>query len=308
MNNIILLLACFGLGIALRASGRLPDTAPSALNGFVVNVSLPALTLVTVHGLKLEPQLALAALMPWLLFGLGLAFFWTVGRLLKLPRATVGALALTGSLANTSFIGLPMIETWYGPEHLGVGIVVDQLGSYLVLSTLGVLLAGVCAARGPGGARLSARALARKVFGFAPFVSLLLALALMPVSYPEWLDTLLRRLAATLVPLALVSVGFQLRLSQIRGRLPLLALGMGFKLVIGPALVLAVLAGLLGQRGPVIQVTVFEAAMGPMIGAAIVAMDHDLDPSLVTLMVGLGIPLSFATLPVWWWLLQPLAG
>ncbi|MBL8999242.1 MAG: hypothetical protein JNL44_18390, partial [Gemmatimonadetes bacterium] len=135
----------------------------------------------------------------------------------------------------------------------------------------------------------------------------LLALALMPVSYPEWLDTLLRRLAATLVPLALVSVGFQLRLSQIRGRLPLLALGMGFKLVIGPALVLAVLAGLLGQRGPVIQVTVFEAAMGPMIGAAIVAMDHDLDPSLVTLMVGLGIPLSFATLPVWWWLLQPLA-
>ena len=308
MNNIVLLLACFALGIALRASGRLPESAPSALNGFVVNVSLPALTLVTVHGLELEPQLAFAALMAWLLFGFGVAFFWTVGRLMHLPRATVGALALTGSLANTSFIGLPMIEAWYGPQYLGVGIVADQLGSYLVLSTLGVLLAGVCAAEASGGARLDLRALARKVFTFAPFVSLLAALLLMPVSYPEWLDTLLRRLGATLVPLALVSVGFQLRLSQIRGRLPLLALGLGFKLVIGPALVLAVLAGLLGQRGAVIQVTVFEAAMGPMIGAAIVAMDHDLDPSLVTLMVGLGIPLSFATLPVWWWLLQPLGG
>ena len=42
----------------------------------------------------------------------------------------------------------------------------------------------------------------------------------------------------------------------------------------------------------------------PMIGAAIVAMDHDLDPALVTLMVGIGVPLTFATLPVWWWLLQ----
>ena len=58
------------------------------------------------------------------------------------------------------------------------------------------------------------------------------------------------------------------------------------------------------MRDPIIQVSIFEAAMGPMIGAAIVAMDHDLDPSLVTLMIGLGIPLSFLTLPGWWWLLQ----
>ena len=32
---------------------------------------------------------------------------------------------------------------------------------------------------------------------------------------------------------------------------------------------------------------------------AIVAMDHKLDPSLVALMVGLGIPLSFLTLVAW---------
>ncbi len=44
--------------------------------------------------------------------------------------------------------------------------------------------------------------------------------------------------------------------------------------------------------------------MGPMIGAANVAMDRDLDPSLTTLMVGIGIPLSFLTPPGWWWLLQ----
>jgi predicted permease len=301
MNNVILLLACFALGIVLRASGRLPDNAPAALNGFVINVSLPALTLVTVRGLELQPQLALAALTPWLLFGLGVAFFWSVARALKLPRPTMGALVLTGAMANTSFIGIPMIETWYGAGYVGVGIVIDQLGSYMTLSTLGLLLAAVCASRD---ARFDAEALVRKLLRFAPFVSLLVALALTSVPYPEWLETLLRRLAATLVPLALVSVGMQLRLSQIRGRMVTLSLGLAFKLAIGPALVLAVLAGILGQRGPVIQVSVFEAAMGPMIGAAIVAMDHDLDPGLVTLMVGIGVPLSFATLPAWWWLLQ----
>ena len=306
MNNIALLIACFALGVLLRTSGRLPAAAPGALNGFIVNVSLPALTLLTVHGLTLHPQLALAALMPWLLFAAGAGFFWAVGRMLKLPRATIGALVLTGGLANTSFVGLPMIETWYGREYMGVGIVIDQLGSYLVLSTLGILVAGLCRG-GPAGERPSLLGVARKIASFTPFVALVAALLLRPLAYPEWLSFTLGRLADTLVPLALVSVGFQLRLSQIKGRVPLLLLGLGFKLVIGPLLMLLILVGLLDQTGPVIRVTVFEAAMGPMIGAAIVAMDHDLDPSLVTLMVGLGIPLSFATLPAWWWLLERLA-
>jgi predicted permease len=61
---------------------------------------------------------------------------------------------------------------------------------------------------------------------------------------------------------------------------------------------------LLGAGGPIGQVTIFEAAMAPQIGAAIVAIENKLDPPLVTLMVGLGIPLSFLTLPVWWYVLQ----
>jgi len=36
-----------------------------------------------------------------------------------------------------------------------------------------------------------------------------------------------------------------------------------------------------------------------MIGGAVVAIENKLDPELVTLMVGIGIPLSFVTLSVW---------
>ena len=36
-----------------------------------------------------------------------------------------------------------MIETFYGPEYLGLGILIDQAGSYLVLSTLGILVASI---------------------------------------------------------------------------------------------------------------------------------------------------------------------
>ncbi len=46
--------------------------------------------------------------------------------------------------------------------------------------------------------------------------------------------------------------------------------------------------------------------MGPQIGGAIVAMQFGLNPALITLMVGIGIALSFFTLPIWYFGLAAL--
>lgn len=303
MNNFILLIACFVLGMLLRRSGRLPANAHAALNGFVIHISLPALTLLYVHALRIELRLLFPIAMAWVMFVVGFFAFWAAGRLLALPPATVGALILTGSLANTSFIGLPMIETYYGAHGLGLGILIDQMGTYLVLSTLGLVVAALYG----DGAGITVRSVARRLVTFAPFLALVAAVLLIPVHYPAWFETLLQRLGATLVPLALVSVGYQIQWSAVHGKLRELGMGLIFKLVLGPAIVAALFAGLLGARGETIQITIFEAAMAPQIGAAIVAVDHDLDPALVTLMVGIGIPLSFVTVPLWWHVLKPLA-
>src|SRR5262249_33709152 len=231
---------------------------------------------------------------------LGCAFFWLVGRMLGFSPATTGALMLTGGLANTAFIGLPMIEAFYGPEFLGLGILIDQVGSYLVLSTVGIIVASIYSS----GESLNAKAIIRRIALFVPFQAFVLALVLLPFAYPAWLSELLKRLGGTLIPLALVSVGYQLRLSAVRGKAIALMTGLFFKLALAPALILVLFAALLGAEGQVMRVTVFEAAMAPMIGASIVAMDHDLDPPLVTLMLGVGIPLSFLTLPAWWYFLN----
>jgi hypothetical protein len=214
MSNYLLLGACFLLGLVLRRSGRLPDNAAASLNAFVVHISLPSLTLTYVHGLHLQTTLILPALMAWVMFGIGCGFFWLTAKLLGFSRATTGALMLTGGLANTSFVGLPMIETFYGPQFLGLGILIDQLGSYFVLSTLGILVASLYSS----GRSISAKAVIRRIVRFVPFQAFVVALLLMPFEYPVWLDELLKRLGATLVPIALVSVGYQLRLSHVRGK------------------------------------------------------------------------------------------
>ncbi|MCD8491891.1 MAG: hypothetical protein LRY51_08325 [Geovibrio sp.] len=47
---------------------------------------------------------------------------------------------LSGGLGNTSFVGFPMINAFYGEELIGIGVLCDQ-GSFFVLSTLGIMVA-----------------------------------------------------------------------------------------------------------------------------------------------------------------------
>jgi len=68
MGNIVLLFVCLAIGMALRKSGRAPADAHVALNMFIIHVSLPAVTLLQVHKIVLQPALAYSIAMPWLLF------------------------------------------------------------------------------------------------------------------------------------------------------------------------------------------------------------------------------------------------
>lgn len=299
MNNLILLILCFIAGIILSRFKRMPDNAPATLNSFIIHVSFPALTLLYIHDLKFSSDMWLVALMAWLVFGLAAGFFWLAGRWLNLPRATVGALIVVGGLGNTSFFGLPMVEAYYGSEALGTAIIADQLGSFFVLSVLGITVAGIYSSGRP-----AAGEILRRIVQFPPFIALLVALLLIPVDYADWFTVLLKRLGDTLAPLALLSVGLQLRLGHLAGNGRNLTIGLLFKLVLAPLVIFLLYVPLLGASGQAMQVTLFEAAMPPMITAAIVAAEHDLDPPLANLMVAVGLVVSFFTLSAWWFLLR----
>src|SRR3954463_9064639 len=131
MQNIALLLTCFALGIVLRQIGRLPENAHATLNAFIIHVSLPALILLYVHRLPLDASIIYPVVMPWLMFVIGLVILATNARLARWSAQTTGGLVLSASLANTAFLGLPMIETFYGASFLGLGILIDQLGTYM---------------------------------------------------------------------------------------------------------------------------------------------------------------------------------
>jgi malate permease and related proteins len=299
MNNLLLLILCFIVGMVLHRFKRMPDNSPATLNSFIIHVSLPALTLLYIHGVKFSSTVFLIALMAWLVFGFSALFFYYVGRWLALPRATVGTLILLGGLGNTSFFGLPMVEAFYGQTGITTAIVADLLGSFFVLSILGISVAGIYAAERP-----SAALIVKRIVVFPPFIALLLALLLIPTNYPDWLTALLQRLGDTLAPLALLSVGLQLRLGDFASVRRNVLLGLSFKLLLAPLAIYLLYVQLLGARGEAMQVTIFEAAMPPMITAAIIAAEHHLDAKLANLMVAIGLLISFVSLTIWYWLLH----
>ncbi len=277
----------------------MPDNAPATLNSFIIHVSLPALTLLYIHGLKLDSSVLLTGLMAWILFGFSVLFFGLIGKYRRWSRSSTGALILVGGLGNTSFFGLPMIEAFYGKAGMTTGIIVDQLGSFLVLSLLGITVAGVYSSGRPTLAQI-----VKRIAVFPPFIALLVALLLMPFEYADGFVSLLHRLGDTLAPLALLSVGLQLRMEHIAEHWRKLSLGLSFKLVLAPLLIYFLYVPLLGGHGQSTQILVFEAAMPSMITASIVASEHHLNPPLANLLVAVGLLLSFFSLTLCWWFLR----
>ena len=131
---------------------------------------------------------------------------------------------------------------------------------------------------------------------------MILAFLLKSFTYPDTLTNLLKMMAATLVPLVMVAVGFQLTLRLNKQVMSQLSIGLAIKLIIAPlaALLICKISGL---KGEAVQVSIFEAGMPPMVSAGALAILANLSPALTAALVGIGIILSFATLPVLYQLL-----
>lgn len=299
MDNLILIAVSFTAGLLMRRFSRMPAETPVALNMFIIYVSLPAMVLNYLHGLDFRPAMFLPASMPWLTFGLSALFFVVAGRLLKLPRATVGALILCGGLGNTSFFGFPMIEAFYGKQGIVHGIIIDQLGSFIAVSILGVTVAGIYSH-----GKTDLRSIIKRVLLFPSFIALLVAVLLNDVTYSAWFANLVKRLSDMLAPMALFSVGFQFNPGHIGKSRNALALGLAFKLIVVPAVMFLVYVIFAGMHGLPARITIFEAAMPSMITGGIIAAEHRLDPPLANLMVSLGLLVSFVTLALWTVLLR----
>jgi predicted permease len=299
MNNFILIFTCLLFGFVLQFFKKLPSNTSKGLNWIVIYICLPALALYYIPQIKWQNQLLYPIGVAWIGFMGSFLLFRFLGQKWGWSKKLTGCLILTAGLGNTSFLGFPIIHALYGEEGLKTAILVDQPGSFVVLSTLGILVATFYSSKGA-----SSVVMIKKILFFPPFVTFAISCLMnfYNLEFQFLFQNLLKTIGSAVTPLALISVGLQLRFEKKSMHWKFLGLGLLYKLFLTPFIIYVVYVFILKQHSLVIQVALMESAMAPMITGCILASSHGLKPHLSSMMIGFGIPLSFISLSFWYFI------
>ncbi|MFA6542557.1 MAG: AEC family transporter, partial [Bacteroidota bacterium] len=138
--NFVLIALCLFAGWILRVKNILPENAYKSINAWIVYIALPSVALHYIPTITWNTDLLLAVTMPLIVWSGAWIVLTLASRLFHIPAATKTALLLTAGLGNTSFVGFPLTQAYYGNEGFRIAVVCDQL-TFIVLSTAGVLTA-----------------------------------------------------------------------------------------------------------------------------------------------------------------------
>jgi len=301
MINILIIALYLIIGITLQKVRAIPVKTAGWLNTYLIYIVLPIIAILYIPVIELSPDLLLPALAAWICFFASWLFMHMIGNFLHWKKTTTGCLIITGGLANTSFLGFPIIEALYGVEGLQIALIVDQPGSFLIVSSLAIIVAAMY-----GEDKVRKRDISKRILLFPPFLFFLISISmnLMNLQVGGFFKEFFLLIAWTLTPVALIAVGMQIKIRRNSLSGSPLWVGLGFSLVIAPALIYFIIGTVLNFEGLVFKIAVLEIAMPPMITASIIAITYNLNKGLASLMVGVGIAVSALTLPLWYWVLS----
>lgn len=290
MENFALIFVAIFIGYIINKRDIFPKDTPIILNQFILYISLPAMALLQIPKLSFSFEVLIPIIIAWIVMGVSAIVIFYISKILKFSKNVTGALMLVGVLGNTTFVGIPVIQAYFGNSALPYILMYDQLGSFIMLSTYGTFISVYYSST----ENVNIKAIAFKILTFPPFLSLLIALFFIGTTFHPVVISVLSSFASTIVPLALVAVGLQLRFKLPKEDLRPFFSALGVKLILSP--IIAILISMIfSWESKAALVSIMEAGMGPMITAGAVASMAGLAPRLSSAIVGYGVLLSFLT-------------
>lgn len=274
--ELIFLIALILVGFALAKTEILTIKRASLLNKWIIYAALPAVALLKIPGLEFSKNLIIPALSPMLIFGFSALLFFVIFKS-KFTENEKIVLSITAGLGNTSFIGFPLINFYFGSDYLPFAVIFDQ-GSFFLLATAAQYLIL------SGSADFSFKNSLKRIVSFPPFIALCVAFVI-PESWILGLTQyILTLLSYTISPVAMVVVGFQIaRFLNFSFSVALLY-GLIYKLIGAPLLITAIVK-LFATAKNIETISVFEAGMPPMITGIILLTDAELESKLAAQML-----------------------
>ncbi len=300
MESFILIIVALTAGYLLKR--RLPENDGHVLiNQWVLNIALPAASFYYLPKVNWNADMIFPIIGSMITL-LGCSIYMQIlQKPLKMTRNDRASMTLASAYSNTSFVGFPIITALYGEEYLSIAIICDQV-NFLLVSTFGIVRA---IRGGAESSRVDFKVVLKRLFSFLPFWACILVLSLGNWIPFDKLDILWGKLAATVAPMALFSVGLQLQFKGILSDKKWLSIGLFYRLILAPS-ILVVIALLMGWSGMVAKITILEAAMPTLITSGIIAEQYRLNSTLVNRMIGVSIILGLITTFFWKMVLELL--
>lgn len=283
----------FLLGWLLSSLRPVPPVVISLADKYVLRLALPALILAKLSTVELNSDLALPVAIAWTLIVGAAGAIVVCGRIFSFDQKIVGALLLVAVLGNTSFLGLEMVHSLLGADHMPSAIAFDQLGTFL-----GLALWGSYVASRYGAGESGWRPLVRRLSRFVPFLAVLASIPLRALDIPDIGDDVLNALGRTVAPVAMGALGlrFTLRVSAHVAGPALLGLALKMLAMPGAVYIVATIAG--STHDLAWSASIMQAAAPPMVTAGVVAVSAGLSEELVAFMVGVGTLVAFVSIPL----------
>lgn len=285
---------CIAAGMLFRKHKLVPADSYKGINTWLIYVALPAVSFRYLPKIEWSMTMlfpVLAMFVVWLGAWIFTEFFSKKRDYKQRSRST---LELATGYSNTSFIGFPLVATYFGEDKLGIAMICDQT-SFIILSTAGIISALRAKGRGEN---IKPQIVIKRLVTFPPLIACVASLVLAPVVDFSVADPFLDMLVATLAPMAIFSIGLQLQFNGWKKQLSQVSMSLLYKLILAPLLIL-ILALSLGVRDDIGRVSVLEAAMPTLISSSIIAEQYGLNTRLLNLIIGVGIIIGIITTAIW---------
>jgi predicted permease len=181
MENFILIGFFVGLGMLFRRIEAFPEQTAQALNMFALYVALPAVILLKVPQLTFSGDMIVPAVVPWGMLALSALLVHVVGNALRWTRETIGVLLLVVPIGNTSFMGVPMVNAFFGEQGIPYLIIYDQIGTMMIFAIYGSIILALYGRKG----EVKLFQVAKRAILFPPTMAMLAGLLLRFWVYPD---------------------------------------------------------------------------------------------------------------------------
>lgn len=299
MVNFVLIAVCIIAGMIFKATKSIHPDAHKGINTWILYLALPAVSFKYLPKIHWTAEMLFPIAATFLTAVFCFFFMMLYSKSKGYSGRSRSTLELVSGYSNTSFIGFPLVSAFYGESLLSIAIVCDQT-MFFSLSTLGIIAA---VRGGSKSGQVSTKFILKRLITFPPLVGCIAALILSQFIDFTLAEPFFDKLAATVSPLALFSVGLQLKFNGWKKLIPQMSVSMLYKLILAPAIMLG-LALLLGIKGNIAKITIFEAAMPAVVTASIIAEQFRLNTKLTNLTIGISIIVGFFTTAIWYHIIE----